>query len=110
MSYVDLASEMAAARKRRAEQTAQALREARVLAVRAVARPGSTPTEIEEVARSFYPRLAPELIAEVTNRVCELQRGRSAAPVEAELPAELLADAEAVELEEPVEFVEPTEK
>lgn len=92
MSYVDLASEMAAARKRRAEQTAQALREARVLAVRSVARPGSTPEEIEEVARSFYPRLAPELIAEVTDRVCELQRGRSPAPVAVEAPAEAAAE------------------
>lgn len=74
---VDLAAEMAAARKRRTEQTARAIRDSRVLAVRSAARPGSTPVEIEELARSFYPRLSPELLAEVTSLVCDLQRGGS---------------------------------
>jgi hypothetical protein len=77
---VDLASEMAAARKRRTEQTARAIRDSRVLAVRSAARPGSTPVEIEELARSFYPRLSPELLDEVTTLVCTLQRGGSTRP------------------------------
>jgi hypothetical protein len=77
---VDLAAEMAAARKRRTEQTARAIRDSRVLAVRSAARPGSTEVEIEELARSFYPRLSPELLAEVTGLVCTLQRGGSTRP------------------------------
>lgn len=77
---VDLASEMAAARKRRTEQTARAIRDSRVLAVRSAARPGSTQVEIEELARSFYPRLSPELLDEVTTLVCTLQRGGSTRP------------------------------
>jgi hypothetical protein len=77
---VDLAAEMAAARKRRTEQTARAIRDSRVLAVRSAARPGSTPVEIEELARSFYPRLSPELLDEVTSLVCDLQRGGSTRP------------------------------
>ncbi len=81
---VDLAAEMAAARKRRTEQTARAIRDSRVLAVRSAARPGSTPEEIEELARSFYPRLSPELLDEVTSLVCDLRRGGSTRPA---LPA-----------------------
>ncbi len=77
---VDLAAEMAAARKRRTEQTARAIRDSRVLAVRSAARPGSTPAEVEELARSFYPRLSPELLAEVTSMVCEMQRGAPIRP------------------------------
>jgi hypothetical protein len=66
---IDLASEMAAARQRREEKTARLLREARVRAIRASIRPGSTREEIEECARSFYPRLSPELLEEATNLV-----------------------------------------
>jgi len=77
MSYIDLASEMAAARERRAQQTARALRESRALAVRVAVRPGSSEAEIEGVARSFYPRLDPALIREVTEIVCAM-RGEEA--------------------------------
>jgi hypothetical protein len=66
---IDLAAEMAAARQRRMEQTARALRDARVLAVRAAARPGATREEVEEMARSFYPRLNADQIEEVTTLV-----------------------------------------
>ncbi len=66
---IDLASEMAAARLRREEKTARLLREARVRAIRASIRPGSTREEIEECARSFYPRLSPELLEEATDLV-----------------------------------------
>lgn len=72
---IDLAAEMAAARQRRMEQTARALRDARVLAVRAAARPGATREEVEDMARSFYPRLTPEQLAEVTSLVWDSQRG-----------------------------------
>ncbi|HEX2092076.1 MAG TPA: hypothetical protein VHG28_06720 [Longimicrobiaceae bacterium] len=74
MSPVDLASEMAAARQRRTEQTARQLRDARVQAIRAVVRPGSTQTEVEEAARSFYPRLSTELLDEAIGIVCQMQR------------------------------------
>jgi hypothetical protein len=67
--YIDLAAEMAAARQRRAQQTAQALRDARVVAVRAAARPGSSLEDIDDLARSFYPRLSEEQRAEVTREV-----------------------------------------
>jgi hypothetical protein len=69
MSVVDLASEMAAARERRARQTAGLLREARVQAIRGAVRPGSTRVEVEERARSFYPRLSEELLQEVVTIV-----------------------------------------
>jgi hypothetical protein len=69
MSVVDLASEMAAARERRARQTAGLLREARVQAIRGAVRPGSTRVEVEERARSFYPRLTEELLQEVVTIV-----------------------------------------
>ncbi|HEV2149609.1 MAG TPA: hypothetical protein VGR37_19570 [Longimicrobiaceae bacterium] len=74
MSTVDLAAEMAAARQRRSEQTARLLREARVQAIRTAVRPGSTRTEVEECARSLYPRLRPELFEEAVNLVCEIHR------------------------------------
>jgi hypothetical protein len=84
VSTVDLASEMAAARKRLAEKTARAIRDARVLAIRAAMRPGATQEEIEELARSFYPRLDPELLAQTTRVVWESQnqRHRPEPPVE----------------------------
>jgi hypothetical protein len=72
---IDLAAEMAAARQRRAQQTAQALRDARVVAVRAAARPGATREDIEDLARSFYPRLSDEQRAELTREVWEHPRG-----------------------------------
>lgn len=74
MSQIDLAAEMAAARQRRDEQTARLLREARVRAIRASVRPGSSRTEVEECARSFYPRLKPELIEEAVSLVCDSPR------------------------------------
>jgi len=74
VSTVDLASEMAAARKRREEQTAKLLRDARVQAIRGASRPGSTRAEIEERARSFYPRLSEELLVEAIDLVCDDQR------------------------------------
>lgn len=73
MSPVDLAAEMEAARKRRAAQTAHLLREARIQAIRAGVRPGSSRAEIEERARSFYPKLNPELLEETVTLVCERQ-------------------------------------
>jgi len=72
---IDLAAEMAAARQRRMEQTARALRDARVLAVRAAARPGATREEVEDMARSFYPRLTAEQLEEVTSMVWDTHRG-----------------------------------
>lgn len=79
MSTVDLAAEMAAARKRREEQTAKLLRDARVQAIRGASRPGSTRAEIEERARSFYPRLSEELLTEAIDLVCDDQRTPAAA-------------------------------
>ena len=73
MSTVDVAAEMAAARARRAEQTARQLREARVQTLRSMVRPGSTREEVEERARSLYPRMNPELVDEAVTIVCELQ-------------------------------------
>ena len=70
MSPVDLAREMEAARQRRSEQTARLLREARVQAIRTAVRPGSTRAEIEERARSFYPKLSPELLEEAIELAC----------------------------------------
>jgi hypothetical protein len=75
LSTLDLAAEMAAARARRAEQTAHLLREARVQTIRGAVRPGSTRVEIEERARSFYPRLSEELLSEVVDLVCDAGRG-----------------------------------
>ncbi|CAN5771282.1 hypothetical protein BH23GEM3_BH23GEM3_23480 [soil metagenome] len=85
MFSVDLASEMAAARQRRTEQTAQLLREARVQTIRSAVRPGATRTDIEECARSFYPRLRVDLVEEAVNLVCQMQRipQSEAAPADA---------------------------
>jgi len=79
---IDLASEMEAARKRREEKTATLLREARVQTIRTSVRPGSTRAEIEERARSFYPRLSEELLNEAIDLVCGLQRTPAPAPSE----------------------------
>lgn len=70
MNSVDLAREMAAARKRREEKTAMQLREARAGALRAAVRPGSPRAEVEARARSFYPRLSEELLEEAVSMVC----------------------------------------
>src|SRR5688500_6085786 len=72
---IDLAAEMAAARQRRAEQTIRALREARVVAVRAAARPDATDEDLEALARSFYPRLSEEQRAMITDEVRAGWRG-----------------------------------
>ena len=72
---IDLAAEMAAARQRRAAQTAQALRDARVMAVRAAARPGATREDVADLARSFYPRLSDEQREELTCQVWDNPRG-----------------------------------
>lgn len=70
MDPEDLAREMAAARERRAEKTAQQLRDSRVHAIRSAIRPGSSRQEVEERARSFYPGLSPDLIEEAVDLVC----------------------------------------
>lgn len=70
MVPIDLAKEMAAARRRREESTARLLRESRVRAIRATVRPGSSRADVEECARSFYPRLSEELIEEAVALVC----------------------------------------
>jgi len=75
---IDLAAEMAAARKRRDEKTARLLRESRVRAIQSAIRPGSSRAEVEECARSFYPRLRPELLQEAIDIVCASQRDGSA--------------------------------
>ena len=75
MHGIDLAAEMAAARQRRTEQTARALREARVIAVRAAARADATREDVQDMVRSFYPRLGDEQVEEVTALVWESQRG-----------------------------------
>jgi hypothetical protein len=54
--------------------------------MRGASRPGSTRVEIEERARSFYPRLSEELLMEAIDLVCDDQR-TPAAPVVTE-PAE----------------------
>ncbi|MBW3570893.1 MAG: hypothetical protein KY467_07290 [Gemmatimonadetes bacterium] len=46
--------------------------------IRGAVRPGSTRAEIEERARSFYPRLNAELLEEVVDLVCD--DGRRPAP------------------------------
>lgn len=91
---IDLAAEMAAARQRRMEQTARALRDARVLAVRAAARPGATREEVEDMARSFYPRLSAEQLDEVTRLVWDSQRGFEAVRVPDDDGAEAAPDEE----------------
>jgi hypothetical protein len=74
---IDLASEMAAARQRRDEKTARLLRESRVRAIQASVRPGSSREDIEECARSFYPRLRPDLLEEAIALVCASDRSLS---------------------------------
>lgn len=90
---VDLASEMAAARQRRAVQTAQLLREARVQTIRSAVRPGATRTEVEECARSFYPRLRVDLVEEAVSLVCQMQRIPQAEATQSDAP-----QAEAAEI------------
>jgi hypothetical protein len=70
VTAADLAQEMAAARQRREEKTTRLLREARASAIRAAVRPGSSRAEVEEKARSFYPRLSAELLEEAVSLVC----------------------------------------
>ena len=82
MNSVDLAHEMAAARKRREEKTAMQLREARAQAIRAAVRPGSPRAEVEARARSFYPRLSAELLEEAISMVCPDPPTVAAAPTE----------------------------
>lgn len=79
MEGIDLASEMAAARQRREEKTARLLREARIQTIRSALRPGATRTEVEEHARSVYPRLNPEVLDEIINTVCSQQRNSTPA-------------------------------
>lgn len=74
VSPAELAREMEAAQQRRSEKTTRLLREARVQAIRASLRPGSTRAEIEERARSFYPKLSPELLKEAVDLACEVPR------------------------------------
>ena len=64
---------MAEGRQAREEKNASLLRESRVQAIRASIRPGSSRAEIEEHARSFYPRLDPALLEEAIDLVCALQ-------------------------------------
>lgn len=80
MTPADLAKEMAAARQRRTEKTAAALREARIQTIRGALRPGATRAEIEERARGCYPRLSPELLEQAIELVCERQRNAEPAP------------------------------
>lgn len=70
MGPIDLAKEMAAARKRRDEKTARQLRESRVRAIRSAVPPGSSRAEVEECARRFYPRLSPDLLEEAITMLC----------------------------------------
>ena len=76
MFPIDLASEMAAARQRREEKTARLLRESRARAIRASVRPGSSRAEVEEGARSLYPRLRADLLEEAISLVCASARTR----------------------------------
>lgn len=74
MLPIDLAQEMAAARQRRDEKTARLIRDSRVRAIQASVRPGSSRAEIEERARSFYPRLREDLLEEAITLVCDAAR------------------------------------
>lgn len=74
MVPIDLASEMAAARQRREEKTKHLLRESRARAIRASVRPGSSRADIEECARSFYPRLREDLLEEAISLVYDSPR------------------------------------
>jgi hypothetical protein len=76
VTHEELVMEMSAARKRREEQTARAIRDARVLAVRAAVPPGASLTDVEDRARSFYPRLSPELVTQLAEIVVNQQGTR----------------------------------
>jgi hypothetical protein len=76
LSGIDFQAEMAASLKRRSVETARVLREARAQAIRTSLRPGPTRLEVEECAASLYPRLAPELLAEAVELVCERNGSR----------------------------------
>ncbi len=95
MDGVDLAYEMAAARQRREEKTARLLREARAQAIRAAVRPGSSRVDIEEKARSFYPRLSPELLEEAITLACPESREEREARESQARAAREAAEAEA---------------
>jgi hypothetical protein len=71
---------MAAARQRRDEKTARLLRESRVRAIQSAVRPGSSRAEIEECARSFYPRLRADLLDEAISLVCASARPSPPSP------------------------------
>jgi hypothetical protein len=102
----DLANEMAAARKRREEKTARQLKEARVYAIRSGLRPGSTREEIEERARSFYPRLNEDLLNEAIALVYGRPRSEK---VESATKLEPVALVEHLELVDPLDLAEIVE-
>jgi hypothetical protein len=95
VTHEELVEEMTAARKRVAEKTARAIRDARVVAVRAALPPGATREELEERARSFYPRLDDERIAEVATTILEQQAGGAEAGMARQAAAVAAAAAEA---------------
>lgn len=97
MDPIDLANEMAAARQRREEKTARLLREARAQAIRAAVRPGSSRIDIEEKARSFYPRLSPELLEEAITLACPESREEREARESAERLAKEAAALESAQ-------------
>jgi hypothetical protein len=101
MSGVDLASEMAAARERRDRQTVELLREARVQAIRGAVRPGSTRVEVEERARSFYPRLNEHLLQEAVALVCG--EPPPAPPVAGEPVGAVVGEPIGADADEPIE-------
>jgi hypothetical protein len=94
MPAIDLAAEMAAARKRLADQTAKAIRDARVVAIRAAVRPGATRQDIEDLARSFYPRLSDELLGEALALVYADRKDPPAPPPAEEAPSAEAAPAD----------------
>ena len=95
---------MAAARKRREEKTARQLKEARVYAIRSGLRPGSTREEIEERARSFYPRLNEDLLNEAIALVYGRPRSEKIEPMTMVEPVALV---EALDLIDPLDLVDP---
>lgn len=103
---IDLAAEMAAARQRRAESTARALREARVVAVRAAARPDAAYEDLEALARSFYPKLSDEQRAAITEEVHAGWQGGGRRSVAPAVPATPESESESEPEMEP-EPVEP---
>lgn len=66
---LSLAEEMAAARARRTAQTAAAIRDARVLAVRTVLRDAHSPEDVMDTIQRFYPKLSEEKKQEVADRI-----------------------------------------